>query len=143
MASSAKQQKRAKRAAAKAKQNRVTRSHASSKAEETPPPIDKFFDTAMGAGLYEELFENMKEAQQTSLRALCKVFLEDPLLSIVVGTYDEEESADYIYWVLCEYRNWLDDLDYEEATEWIQSAEFIEAYEEASRQIEAETAAEQ
>lgn len=143
MASSAKQQKRAKRAAAKAKQNRVIRSHASSKAEEEPLPIDKFFDTALGAGLYEELFESMKEAQQTSLSALCRVFLEDALLAVVVTTYDEEESADYIYWVLCEYRSWLDDLDYEEATEWIRSAEFIEAYEEASRQIEAETATEQ
>lgn len=127
MASSAKQQKRAKRAAAKAKQNRVTRSHASSKAEEAPLLVSELFDTALDAGLYEELFEAMKEAQQASLSAMCKVFLEDSLLSVVVSTYDEEESADYIYWVLGEYRSWLDDLDYEEATKWIQSAEFDEA----------------
>lgn len=143
MASSAKQQKRAKRAAAKAKQNRVIRNHAPSKAEEAPLLVSELFDTALDAGLYKELFEAMKEAQQASLSAMCKVFLEDSLLSVVVSTYDEEESADYIYWVLCEYRSWLDDLDYDEATEWIRSAEFVEAYEEASRQIEAETAAEQ
>lgn len=143
MASNAKQQKRAKRAAAKAKQNRATRSHASSKTEAAPSSIDGFFDTAMDAGLYEELFDKMKEAQQTSLSAMCRVLLEDPLLPIVVANYNEEESTDYIFCVLCEYRSWLDDADYEEATAWIGSAEFIEAYQEASRQIEAEATSEQ
>lgn len=143
MASNAKQQKRAKRAASKAKQKRVTRNNVPKNKETVPPSVDEFFATAMGAGLYDELFEGMKEAQATSLAEMCSVFLADSLLSLVVTTYGEDAAADYIYGVLCAYRDWLDEADQETATAWIQSPEFVEAYEQAAKQIEAEVAGEQ
>lgn len=136
MASSSKQQKRAKRAATKARENRVARNNVSKK-EETPPSIDEFFDTSLDAGLYEELFAEMEEAEETSLTELCRVFLEDSLLAAVVSTYDEDDAADYIFGVLCEYRYWQGSPDEDEAIAWIQSPEFLEAYQEASKIIEA------
>lgn len=143
MASNAKQQKRAKRAASKAKQKRVTRNNVSKSRDTALPSIDEFFATAMDAGLYEELFEKMEQAQETSLTEMCRVFLEDSLLAAVVSSYDEDAAADYIYGVLCAYRGWLDEADEDTAIAWIQSPEFIEAYQQASKQIEAEVAGEQ
>ncbi|WP_110972338.1 hypothetical protein [Pseudomonas huaxiensis] len=143
MASNAKQQKRAKRAASKAKEKRVTRNNISKNKDSSPPSIDELFATAMGAGLYDQLFEEMNEAQEISLTRMCRVFLADSLLAMVVSTYGEDAAADYIYGVLCAYRDWLDEADQDTATAWIQSPEFVEAYEQAAKEIEAEVAGEQ
>lgn len=134
MASSSKQQKRAKRAASKARENRMVRSGQAVKSsgESVSASVEQVFTKAMESGSYTALFEKMKQAQDTGLASMIAVFLVDPLLALVLKGHKEEHSTDYICKVFCAYRHWLDGTEEAQAMQWLESDEFQDAYVQAS-----------
>ncbi|WP_060478305.1 MULTISPECIES: hypothetical protein [Pseudomonas] len=136
MATTSKQQKRAKRAASKAKQNRMVRSGQAVKASAgDSASIEQVFSKAMETDSYKELFEKMKAAQETSLVAMISVFLVDPLLALVLKGHKEEHATDYIVLVFNAYRTWLDGADEDTTMAWLESDEFQQAYIAASELV--------
>ena len=138
MATSTKQQKRAKRAATKAKQNRMVRSGQAVKAsagDSASASIEQVFNKAMESDSYKDMFEKMKAAQETSLVAMISVFLVDPLLALVLKGHKEEHATDYIVLVFNAYRTWLDGADEDTTMAWLESDEFQEAYIAASELV--------
>ncbi|MFK0087144.1 hypothetical protein ACIQUS_07595 [Pseudomonas sp. NPDC090755] len=137
MASSSKQQKRAKRAATKARENRMVRSGQAVKSggESSSASVEQVFNKAMESGSYNALFEKMKQAQENGLVALISVFLVDPLLALVLKGHKEEHATDYIVMVFTAYRKWLDGTDDDATMAWLESDEFQEAYIAASEAV--------
>ncbi|MBA1202300.1 hypothetical protein G7009_11105 [Pseudomonas capeferrum] len=136
MATSSKQQKRAKRAAIKAKQNRMVRSGQAVKASAgDSASVEQIFGKAMESGSYDSLFEKMKEAQVNGLVPMISVFLVDPLLTLVLKGHKEEHATDYIVLVFTAYRTWLDGADEDTTMAWLESDEFQEAYVAASEVV--------
>ncbi|MBJ9977370.1 hypothetical protein IAE35_15850 [Pseudomonas sp. S75] len=136
MASNTKQQKRAKRAASKAKQNRMVRSGQAVKASTgESTSVEQVYSKAMESGSYDALFEKMKEAQETGLVAMISVFLVDPLLALVLKGHKEEHATDYIVLVFTAYRAWLDGADEAATMAWLESDEFQDAYVSASEAV--------
>lgn len=136
MASNTKQQKRAKRAATKAKQNRMVRSGQAVKAmsgESTS--VEQVFSKAMDSGSYNDLFARMKQAQEGGLVPMISVFLVDPLLALVLKGHKEEHATDYIVLVFTAYRQWLDGADEDSTMAWLESDEFQQAYISASELV--------
>lgn len=132
MASPNKQQKRASRAKAKAKQNRTQRAGA--------PKQDAFEGDDNRIDLESvdltELFVEMRNADDTSQQALCAAFLSHPLLALVLEQEGEEEATDFILAALIEYRQWATDTDDEAAAlAWIESPEFQADYVAASQAL--------
>lgn len=85
MATPTKQQKRAKRAASKAKQNRMVRSGQAVKPSAgDSASVEQVYNKAMESGSYDAMFEKMKEAQEGGLVPMISVFLVDPLLTLVL-----------------------------------------------------------
>ncbi len=136
MASNTKQQKRAKRAATKAKQNRMVRSGQTVKASAgDSASVEQVFNKAMDSGSYDSLFDRMKEAQQNGLVPMISVFLVDPLLALVLKGHKEEHATDYIIMVFNAYREWLDGADEDTTMAWLESEEFQQAYVAASEAV--------
>ena len=137
MATTTKQQKRAKRAASKARENRMVRSGQAVKSsgESASASVDQVFTKAMNSGSYTPLFEKMKQAQDTGLASMIAVFLVDPLLTLVLKGHKEEHATDYIVLVFTAYRTWLDGADEETTMAWLESDEFQEAYVAASEVV--------
>ncbi|CAG8869644.1 hypothetical protein PS627_03623 [Pseudomonas fluorescens] len=136
MASNTKQQKRAKRAASKAKQNRMVRSGQAVKASSgESSSVEQVFNKAMESDSYKELFEKMKQAQEGGLVPMISVFLVDPLLTLVLKGHKEEHATDYIVLVFSAYRTWLDGADEDTTMAWLESDEFQEAYVTASENV--------
>lgn len=136
MASNTKQQKRAKRAATKAKQNRMVRSGQAVKASSgESSSVEQVFAKALESGSYIDLFERMKKAQEGGLVPMISVFLVDPLLTLVLRGHKEEHATDYIVLVFTAYRTWLDDADEDTTIAWLESEEFQEAYVTASENV--------
>ena len=136
MASNTKQQKRAKRAATKAKQNRMVRSGQTVKASAgDSASVEQVFNKAMDSGSYDSLFDRMKEAQQNGLVPMISVFLGDPLLTLVLKGHKEEHATDYIIMVFNAYREWLDGADEDTTMAWLESEEFQQAYVAASEAV--------
>lgn len=136
MATNSKQQKRAKRAAAKAKQNRMVRSGQAVKASAgDSTSVEQVFTKAQESGSYNSLFEKMKEAQANGLVPMISVFLVDPLLALVLKGHKEEHATDYIVLVFTAYRQWLDGADEDTTMAWLESDEFQEAYITASEVV--------
>lgn len=136
MATSSKQQKRAKRAATKAKQNRMVRSGQAVKASAgDSASVEQVFDKAMASASYDPLFKKMKEAQEGGLVPMISVFLVDPLLALVLKGHKEEHATDYIVMVFNAYRAWLDGADEDTTMVWLESDEFQEAYLAASELV--------
>ncbi len=132
MASPNKQQKRAHRAKAKAKQNRTQRAVAAKP--------DAFADDDDRIDLESvdltELFLEMRVASEVSQQAMCAAFLAHPLLALVLEQEGEEEATDFILAALIEYRQWTTDSDDEAAAlAWIESAEFQADYVAASQSL--------
>ncbi|WP_339506854.1 hypothetical protein [Pseudomonas sp. EA_15y_Pfl1_P102] len=132
MASPDKQQKRAQRAKAKAKQNRTQRAVAAK--------LDAFAGDDSRIDLESvdltELFVEMRTAGETSQQTLCAVFLAHPLLALVLEQEGEEEATDFILEALIEYRQWTTDTDDEAAAlAWIESPEFQADYVAASQAL--------
>ena len=133
MATPTKQQKRAKRAASKAKQNRMVRSGQAVKASAgDSASVEQVYNKAMESGSYDAMFNKMKEAQEGGLVPMISVFLVDPLLALVLKGHKEEHSTDYICKVFCAYRHWLDGTEEAQAMQWLESDEFQDAYVQAS-----------
>ncbi len=150
MASPDKQQKRAQRAKAKAKQNR---SHKPAKKVAHPmfasPLVDQPFDdveidlstfdfkdivdNGFDPADFDELFQTMKAAHAISQLAMCAVFLQYPVLELVIAEEDEEEATDFMMGLLITYRAMFYDEDEDTAFEWIGSPAFQADYQEASR----------
>ncbi|HDS1734129.1 MULTISPECIES: hypothetical protein [Pseudomonas] len=136
MATNTKQQKRAKRAAIKAKQNRMVRSGQAVKASAgDSASVEQIFNKAMESDSYKDMFEKMKAAQETSLVSMISVFLVDPLLTLVLKGHKEEHATDYIVLVFTAYRTWLDGADEETTMAWLESDEFQDAYIAASEVV--------
>ena len=136
MATSSKQQKRAKRAATKAKQNRMVRSGQAVKASAgDSASVEQVFDKAMASASYDPLFKKMKEGQEGGLVPMISVFLVDPLLALVLKGHKEEHATDYIVMVFNAYRAWLDGADEDTTMAWLESDEFQEAYLAASELV--------
>ena len=137
MATPTKQQKRAKRAASKAKQNRMVRSGQAVKASAgDSASVEQVYNKAMESGSYDAMFNKMKEAQEGGgLVPMISVFLVDPLLALVLKGHKEEHATDYIVLVFNAYRKWLDGADEEATMAWLESDEFQAAYITASELV--------
>jgi hypothetical protein len=131
MASANKQQKRATRAKTKAKQNRTKRAAAPVELDPNDDRID--FESVD----LTELFKEMLDAEKISQQAMCKAFLEYPLLALVLDQEGEEEATDFILGALIEYRQWSTETDEAGALAWIESPDFQTDYVAASNAIAA------
>lgn len=149
MASPDKQQKRAKRAKLKAKQNRTGKP---AKNVLHPvfasPLVDQPFDDVeidlstfdfkdiiehgFDPADYDDLFQAMKQAEAISQLALCCVFLQYPVLELVVAEEDEEPATDFMMGLLIMYRAIFYNEDEDTAFEWIGSPAFQADYSKAS-----------
>ncbi|MDH0745709.1 hypothetical protein N5D61_05060 [Pseudomonas sp. GD03842] len=157
MASADKQQKRAQRAKAKAKQNRSGKG----KQNVVHPVLNHAFvdepfdDVAIDLSTFDfkdieengfdpadfdDLFEAMKKAEDISLLAMCVVFLQYPVLELVIAEEDEEPATDFMMGLLITYRGIFHDEDEDTAVEWIGSETFQKAYGEASQILERKNA---
>lgn len=150
MASADKQQKRAQRAKAKAKQNR---SQKPAKNALHPvfasPLVDQPFDdveidlstfdfkdiveNGFDPADFDDLFRTMHAASAISQLAMCAVFLQYPVLELVIAEEDEEQATDFMMGLLITYRGMFHDEDEDAAIEWIGSQAFQADYQEASR----------
>jgi hypothetical protein len=133
MASANKQQKRATRAKAKAKQNRTQRAAAPVELDPNDDRID--FESVD----LTELFKEMIDTQKISQQAMCAAFLEHPLLALVLEQEGEETATDFILAALIEYRQWSAEVDEAAALAWIESPAFQADYVAASDAIAAQT----
>jgi hypothetical protein len=133
MASANKQQKRASRAKAKAKQNRTQRTAAPVELDPNDDRID--FESVD----LTDLFKEMIDAQKISQQAMCAAFLEHPLLALVLEQEGEETATDFIIAALIEYRQWSTETDEAGALAWIESPAFQADYVAASDAIAAQT----
>ncbi|MGJ7515123.1 hypothetical protein ACSFE6_12395 [Pseudomonas baetica] len=130
MASANKQQKRASRAKAKAKQNRTQRAAAPIELDPNDNRID--FESVD----LTDMFKEMIDAQKISQQDMCKAFLEHPLLALVLEQEGEETATDFIIGALLEYRQWSTETDEDGALAWIESPEFQADYVAASKYIQ-------
>ncbi len=149
MASSDKQQKRAQRAKAKAKQNRMVKSKANVLHPVLANPLinEPFDDVEIDLSTFDfkdieengfdpahfdDLFQAMKMAEGISLLAMCLVFLQYPVLELVVAEEAEDAATDFMMGLLIVYRGMFHDEDEDAAVVWIGGDAFQNAYNEAS-----------
>ncbi|MHC8364717.1 hypothetical protein ACYZT9_02250 [Pseudomonas sp. ZT5P21] len=132
MASANKQQKRATRAKAKAKQNRTQRAAAPVELDPNDDRID--FESVD----LTDLFKEMIDAEKISQQAMCAAFLEHPLLALVLQQEGEETATDFIIGALIEYSQWSTEVDEAGALAWIESPAFQVDYVAASEAIAAQ-----
>ncbi|WP_160287998.1 hypothetical protein ACA097_20320 [Pseudomonas sp. QL9] len=149
MASSDKQKKRAQRAKAKAKQNRMGKSKAHVVHPLLANPLinDPFADFALDLSTFDykdieengfdpadfgDLFQAMYLSEDISLLALCLVFLQYPVLQLVVAEESDEAAADFIMSLLITYRAIFYEEDEDMAMIWLESDDFQMAYNQAS-----------
>ncbi|TWI47997.1 hypothetical protein IQ22_04288 [Pseudomonas duriflava] len=147
MASPDKQQKRAQRA--KAKQNRLGKSNANFVHPVLAnPQINEPFDdveidlsafdfkdieeNGFDPALFDDLFQAMKVGEGISLLAMCLVFLQYPVLELVVAEEAEDAATDFMMGLLITYRGIFHDEDEDKAVIWISGDPFQNAYNEAS-----------
>ncbi|WP_116886197.1 hypothetical protein [Pseudomonas syringae] len=145
MASPDKQQKRAKRAKIKAKQNRSGKAatslvHPVFASALVNQPFDDVeldlntfdFSDIVENGFdpadYDDLFTAMKQAEAISQLALCVVFLQYPVLALVISEEDEDPATDFMLGLLIVYRAMYHDEDEDSAIEWIESPAFQKDY---------------
>jgi hypothetical protein len=149
MASPVKQQKRAQRAKAKAKQNRTgkAKGHVVHPLLANPLINEPFDDVAIDLSTFDfkdieengfdpadfdDLFQAMNYSEKISLLAMCLVFLQYPVLELVVAEEAEDAATDFMMGLLITYRGIFHDEDEETAVEWVGSDAFQKAYNEAS-----------
>jgi hypothetical protein len=132
MASANKQQKRATRAKAKAKQNRTQRAAAPVELDPNDDRID--FESVD----LTDMFKEMIDAEKISQQAMCAAFLEHPLIALVLEQEGEETATDFIIAALIEYRQWTTEVDEAGALAWIESPAFQIDYVAASEAIAAQ-----
>ena len=81
---------------------------------------------------FDDLFQAMRVGEGISLLALCLVFLQYPVLELVVAEEAEDAATDFMMGLLIVYRGIFHDEDEDAAVEWIGSDAFQTAYNEAS-----------
>ena len=145
MATPKKQQKHAQRAKSKAKQNRVGKPAKASAATLIDNPFDDvkidlstfnfqdILDNGFDPADYDDLFQAMKVAEAVNLQTLCTVFLQYPVLELVISEEEEEPATDFLMGLLIEYRIAIHGDDEDSAVAWIETPAFQKAYVEASR----------
>jgi hypothetical protein len=145
MATPKKQQKHAQRAKTKAKQNRIGKPAKTSAGALIDNPFDDvkidlstfnfqdILDNGFDPADYDDLFQVMKAAEATSLQTMCTVFLQYPVLELVISEEEEEPATDFLMGLLIEYRIAIHGDDEDSAVAWIETPAFQKAYVEASR----------
>ena len=145
MSSPKKQQKNAQRAKTKAKQNRVGKPAKASAGALIDNPFDDvkidlstfnfqdILDNGFDPADYDDLFQAMKAAEAINLQTLCLVFLQYPVLELVISEEEEEPATDFLMGLLIEYRIAVHGDDEDSAVAWIETPAFQKAYVEASR----------
>jgi hypothetical protein len=149
MASPNKQQKRAQRAKVKARQNRSGKAKANVLHPLLANPLinEPFDDVEIDLSTFDfkdieengfdpahfdDLFQAMKAAEGISLLAMCLVFLQYPVLELVVAEEAEDAAIDFMMGLLIVYRGIFHDEDEDKAVNWVGSDTFQSAYNEAS-----------
>nr|WP_298165984.1 hypothetical protein [uncultured Pseudomonas sp.] len=151
MASPDKQQKRARRAKAKAKakQNRSGKSKVSVVHPLLANPLinEPFDDVEIDLSTFDfqdieengfdpadfdDLFQTMKIGEDISLVAMCLVFLQYPVLELVIAEEAEESATDFMMGLLITYRWIFHGEDEDTAVDWLEREAFQSAYSEAS-----------
>ncbi len=149
MASPDKQKKRAQRAKTKAKQNRSGKSKATVIHPLLANPLinEPFDDVEIDLSTFDfkdieengfdpehfdDLFQAMKAGESISLLAMCLVFLQYPVLELVVAEEAQEPATDFMMGLLIVYRGIYHDDDEDSAVAWVSSAAFQQALDEAS-----------
>jgi hypothetical protein len=149
MASPDKQQKRAQRAKTKAKQNRSAKPKANVVHPLLANPLvnEPFDDVEIDLSTFDfkdieengfdpahfdDLFQAMKVGEGISLLAMCLVFLQYPVLELVVAEEAQEPATDFMMGLLIVYRGIFHDDDEDAAVAWIGGDAFQNAYNEAS-----------
>ncbi|OLU22360.1 hypothetical protein BVH03_24295 [Pseudomonas sp. PA15(2017)] len=157
MASPDKQKKRAQRAKTKAKQNRMSKPKTSVvHTVLSNPLIDEPFDdveidlstfdfkdieeNGFDPAHFDDLFQAMHKAEAISLLAQCVVFLQYPVLELVVAEEDPEAATDFMMGLLIVYRGLFHNEDEDAAVQWIGSQTFQTAYNEASEILQKKNA---
>ena len=145
MSSPKKQQKNAQRAKTKAKQNRVGKPAKASAGSLIDNPFDDvkidlstfnfqdILDNGFDPADYDDLFQAMKAAEAINLQTMCAVFLQYPVLELVISEEEEEPATDFLMGLLIEYRIAVHGDDEDSAVAWIETPAFQKAYVEASR----------
>ena len=133
MATPKKQQKHAQRAKSKAKQNRVGKPAKASAATLIDNPFDDvkidlstfnfqdILDNGFDPADYDDLFQVMKAAEAISLQTMCTVFLQYPVLELVISEEEEEPATDFLMGLLIEYRIAVHGDDEDSAVAWIET----------------------
>jgi hypothetical protein len=157
MASPDKQQKRAKRAKVKAKQNRMGKAGQSAVHPVLANPfVNEPFDdveidlntfdfkdiveNGFDPAHFDDLFEAMKTAEAISQLAMCVVFLQYPVLELVIAEEPEDDATDFMMGLLITYRAIEHGEEEDTAIEWIGSAAFQADYNQASQILEKKNA---
>ena len=145
MSSPKKQQKNAQRAKTKAKQNRVGKPAKASAGSLIDNPFDDvkidlstfnfqdILDNGFDPADYDDLFQAMKAAEAINLQTLCAVFLQYPVLELVISEEEEEPATDFLMGLLIEYRIAVHGDDEDSAVAWIETPAIQKANVEASR----------
>ena len=145
MSSPKKQQKNAQRAKTKAKQNRVGKPAKASAGALIDNPFDDvkidlstfnfqdILDNGFDPADFDDLFQAMKAAEAINLQTLCLVFLQYPVLELVISEEEEEPATDFLMGLLIEYRIAVHGDDEDSVVAWIETPAFHKAYVEASR----------
>ena len=148
MPSPKKQQKNAQRAKTKAKQNRVGKPAKASAGALIDSPFDDvkidlstfnfqdILDNGFDPADYDDLFQVMKGAEAINLQTMCAVFLQYPVLELVISEEEEEPATDFLMGLLIEYRIAVHGDDEDSAVAWIETPAFQKAYVEASRLLQ-------
>jgi hypothetical protein len=149
MASPDKQQKRAQRAKAKAKQNRAGKAKPNVIHPLLANPLvnEPFDDVEIDLSTFDfkdieengfdpahfdDLFQAMKVGEGISLLAMCLVFLQYPVLELVIAEEGEDAAIDFMMGLLITYRGIFHDEDEDTAVKWVGGDTFQTAYNEAS-----------
>ena len=148
MATPKKQHKHAQRAKSKAKQNRMGKPAKASASALIDHPFDDvkidlstfnfqdILDNGFDPADYDDLFQVMKGAEAINLQTMCAVFLQYPVLELVISEEEEEPATDFLMGLLIEYRIAIHGDDEDSAVAWIETPAFHKAYVEASRLLQ-------
>ena len=136
MSSPRKQQKKHKRASAKARQNRILRNNVADTPPENNPDalspafisMEEFFDGGMEMGAFDDMFDAMAVAEPEGQQAVAHVFLTESPLPLVMENYSEDDVSDLIISLWIAYYEKHHDMSEDDAMARIESPEFSEAY---------------
>ena len=145
MATPKKQHKHAQRAKSKVKQNRMGKPAKASASAQIDHPFDDVkidlstfdFQDIKENGFepsdFDDLFQAMKAAETSGLQAMCSVFLQYPVLELVISEEEEEDATDFLMGLLIAFRMTVHGDDEDAALAWVETPAVQSAYVEASR----------